>query len=82
MIKLAKIVRYIEDVSKISGNSFLIELEEIEFIGDDGNTKSFKIAAIVPVSAERCAEADKTIDWDKKNFHLLICPEGLELRDK
>jgi len=77
---MAKIVRYIEDVSKISGNSFLIELEEIELIDDTGRTKSFKIAAIVPVSAERCAEVDSTVDWDKNNFHLLICPEGVEVK--
>ncbi len=77
---MAKIVRHIEDINKISGNSFLIELEEIELVGDDGKSKSFKIAAIVPVSAERCAEFDKTVDWDKRNFHLLICPEGAELK--
>lgn len=75
---MAKIVRNIEDISKINENSFLIELEEIEFIDDNGRNKSFKIEAIVPVSAERCAEFDKTIDWDKKNFHLLICPEGIK----
>ena len=75
---MAKIMRNIEDVSKITGNSFIIELEEIEFVDDTGKTKSFKIAAIVPVSAERCAEFDKTVDWDKKNFHLLICPEEVK----
>lgn len=77
---MAKIVRNIEDVSKITGNSFIIELEEIELIGDDGKTKSFKIESIVPMSAERCAEFDKTVDWDKKNFHLLVCPAGVELK--
>lgn len=76
---MAKIVRYIEDVSKISGKSFIIELEEIELIGDDGKTKSFKIEAIVPMSAERCAEVDNTVDWDRKNFHILVCPAGVEI---
>ena len=75
---MAKIVRNIEDISKINGNSFIIELEEIELVGDDGKTKSFKIGAIVPISAERCAEFDSTVDWDKKNFHLLVCPEGVK----
>lgn len=77
---MAKIVRYIDDLSKINGNSFLIELEEIEFIEDDGKTKSFKIEAIVPISAERCAELDTTVDWDKRNFHLLIVPKGVEVK--
>lgn len=72
---MAKIVRYIEDVSKIDGKSFLIEVEELEFIGDDGKTKSFKINSIVPVSAKRCTELDNTVDWDRKNFHLIVCPE-------
>ncbi len=40
---MAKIVRNVEDVSKISGKDFIIEIEEIEFIGDDENYKSFKI---------------------------------------
>lgn len=75
---MAKIVRYVEDIFKITGNSFLIELEEIELIGDDGKTKSFKIESIVPISAERCAEFDKTVDWDKKNFHLLIVPRSIK----
>ena len=76
---MAKIVRYIEDVSKITGNSFIIEIEEIELVGDNGKTTSFKIEAVVPISAERCAELDDTVDWNKKNFHLLVCPEGLVL---
>lgn len=78
---MAKIVRYIEDVSKINGNSFIIEIEEIEFIGDNGKTKSFKIEAIIPVSTERCVELDNTVDWDKRNFHLLVCPVGVELNN-
>ncbi len=74
---MAKIVRYIEDISKITGSDFIIELEEIELIGDDGKTKSFKIDAVVLISAKRCAELDNTVDWDKKNFHLLVCPEEI-----
>ncbi len=77
---MAKIVRHIEDINKISGNSFIIELEGIEFIGDDGKTKYFEITSIVPMSAERCAEFDKTVDWDKTNFHLLVCPAGVEIK--
>ena len=76
---MAKIVRNIEDVSKISGNSFIIELEEIEFIGDNGKTKSFKIGSVVLISAKRCTELDATVDWDKINFHLIVCPEGVNI---
>lgn len=72
---MAKIVRYIEDIDKITEKSYVIELEELEFIDDHERTKSFKIEAIVPLSAKRCAEIDDTIDWNEKNFHLLICPE-------
>ena len=75
---MAKIVRQIEDVSKISGNSFIIELEEIEFVDDSGRTKSFKIGSVVLVSAKKCAELDDTVDWDKKNFHLMVCPEDVK----
>ena len=72
---MAKIIRSVEDVSKITGNSFLIEIEEIELVGDDGKTKSFKIESVIPISVERCYELDGSVDWDKKNFHLLVCPE-------
>ncbi len=77
---MAKIVRNVEDVSKISGKDFIIEIEEIEFIGDDENSKSFKINSIVPISAERCSELDNNVNWDKINFHLLICPAGVEVK--
>ena len=75
---MAKIVRQIEDVSKISGNSFIIELEEIEFVDDTGKTKSFKIGSVVLISAKRCAELDDAVDWDKINFHLIVCPEEVK----
>ena len=75
---MAKIVRNIEDVNRITGNSFIIELEEIEFIGDDGKAKSFKIGSVVLISAKRCAELDDTVDWDKINFHLIVCPEEVK----
>ncbi len=77
---MAKILRYVEDVSKIDGKSFIIEIESVEFIDDNSVTKSFKINSVVPVSTERCYELDNNVDWDKRNFHLLVCPEGLELR--
>jgi len=77
---MAKIVRNIEDVSKITGNDFIIEIEEVEFVGDDGRTKSFKINSIIPISAERCVELDNAVGWDKSNFHLLLCPKEAELR--
>jgi len=77
---MAKIIRLVEDVSKISGNDFIVEIEEIEFVGDDGRTKSFKINSIIPISAERCKELDSSVDWDKSNFHLLVCDGGAKLK--
>jgi len=77
---MAKIVRQIEDVFKISENSFIIELEEIEFVDDSGRTKSFKIGSVVLVSAKRCIELDDTVDWNKINFHLIVCPEEVKLQ--
>lgn len=77
---MAKIVRCVEDVTKITSKSFVIELEELELIDDAGKTASFKINSIVPLSAEKCAEIDNNVDWDKRNFHLLVCPEGVEIK--
>lgn len=77
---MAKIVRRIEDVTKITSKSFVIELEELELIGDNGETASFKISSLIPLSAEKCAEIDNEVDWDKRNFHLLVCPVGVEIK--
>lgn len=77
---MAKIIRHVEDVSIISVNNCIIEIEEIEFIGDDGKTVRFKIDAVVPISTEKCEELDRTVDWDKKNFHILILP-GVKIND-
>lgn len=77
---MAKIVRSVEDISKITGKDFIIEIEEIEFVGDDGRTTSFKINSIVPISTERCTELDNEVGWDKRNFHLLVCQGDAILR--
>lgn len=77
---MAKIVRCVEDITKITSKSFVIEIEELELIGDNGETVSFKINSIIPISTEKCEEIDSDVNWDKKNFHLLVCPEGVDIK--
>jgi hypothetical protein len=72
---MAKIVRHIEDVTNIKVTDYIIELEEIEFIDDAGKTVSRKIDSVIPISTIKCIQLDKTVDWDKNNFHFMICPK-------
>lgn len=76
---MAKIIRRVESVSDITVKNLIIELEEIEFIGDDGTSKTFKIDSLIPISFERCCELDETVDWSIHNFHFLACT-GDELK--
>ncbi len=79
---MAKIVRNIEDVSKIEKRHFVIEIEELELIDDNGNSISVKIDSISPVSANTCFVLDNTVDWNHGNFHFLITPVLVKKEDK
>ncbi len=69
---MAKIIRNVDDVNKISSTDFLCEIECIEFIDDKGRRKQFKIFGIVPLSTDEFNELDKEVDWDDNNFHFAV----------
>lgn len=79
---MAKIVRNVENVDDITVKNMIIELEEIEFIGDDGRSKTFKLDTLIPISYKRCTELDDNVDWDSNNFHFLACTGDEVIIDK
>jgi hypothetical protein len=69
---MAKIVRNVDDINKISESDNIVEIEYIEYVDDNGGTRRFSIKGLVPLSFNDCIKLYSDIDWSHSNMHFSV----------